>query len=171
MANAAVKRAGVVNRATVRMLVSMAVCYAVVELVLLKVARDGLLDPLRAGMAAGATSLLLAFGRPVGLSGFSVATNAGLVTVAIGCLPIVHIALIVALFAVGVPSPHRRRIVWIGGLTVATLAVEVVRIAMVAGMLESGASSLDFVHLTVMPVVSLGVIVGCWLFELQNGNR
>jgi len=170
VANAEVKRAGVVNRATVRVLVSMAVCYAVVELVLLRVARDGLLDPLRAGMATRATSLLLAFGRPVALSGFSVATNAGLVTVAVGCLPVVHVALIVALFGFGVSSPLRRRIAWIVGLTVAALAVEVVRIAGVARLLEAGAPYLEFVHLTVMPIVTLGVIVGCWLFELQKSH-
>jgi len=171
MAGTTAQIGGRSSRATARVLMSMAACYAVVELTLIEAARSGILDPLRAAMAAGATSVLLAFGRPVGLSGFSVATNAGLVTVAVGCLPIVHVALIAALFGFGVPSPLQRKLGWIAGLTLATMAIEVARIAVVARLLESGASGLDAIHLTIMPIATLGFLVACWLFELQTAPR
>lgn len=154
-----------------RTLLSMTVCYIGVEMSLLRIAQSGVLDSLRAGMAAGATSVLLLFSRPVGLSGYSVATNAGLVTVTVNCLPIVHVSLIVALFGFGMSGPLVRRLVWIVALTAMTLMIEVVRIATVARLLESGTPHLETIHLTVMPVVTLAFVVGCWLFELQNGTR
>lgn len=161
----------VAGTALVRVLLSVAACYVLAEALLLTLAEAGYLDIVRAGIAATATAGLLGLGHHVALSGFSVSTNAGLVTVAVSCLPIVNVSLMVSLFGFGVSSPLPRRLLWIAGLTGAALALEVVRIMIVTALFETGSTHLDFVHLTVMPAVTLGMVVCSWLYELRAGDR
>jgi len=154
-----------------KVLLSVAACFAVVEALLLKLAEAGYLDPVRAGIASAATAGLSGLGHHVALSGCSVSTTAGLVTVAISCLPIVHVSLVVALFGFGVSSPLPRKLLWIASLAGVALVLEVLRIMIVTGLYEAGSPYLDYIHLTVMPAVTLGVVVCSWLYELAAGDR
>lgn len=156
---------------TARVLLSVAACFAVVEALLLRLAEGGRLDLVRVGIAAAASTGLSRLGHHVALSGFSVATNAGLVTVAVGCLPIVHVSLTVALFGFGVSSPLRRRLLWMTALIAVALALEVARIMIVTVLFDAGSASLEYVHLTVMPALTLAVVVCSWLYEMKAGAR
>lgn len=159
------------SHALVRRLLPVGLCFVIAEALLLRLAEAGHLDAVRAGIASVATAGLSGLGHRVALSGFSVATTAGMVTVAISCLPIVHVSLVLALFGFGVPSPLPRRLLWIAGLTGVALVLEVVRIMTVTTLFEAGSASLDYVHLTVMPALTLGVVVCSWLFELRASSR
>lgn len=159
------------SRAAVRGLLPVGVCFVAAEAILLRLAEAGHLDAVRAGIASAAAAGLSGLGHRVALSGFSVATSAGMVTVAISCLPIVHVSLIVALFGFGVSSPLPRRLLWMAGLTGAALVGEVVRIMTVTALFEAGSATLDWVHLTVMPALTLGAVVCSWLLELRASAR
>lgn len=152
-------------------LLGVAACFVIVERLLLRAAEAGYLDAVRVGIASAASAGLSVLGHRVALSGFSVATNAGLVTVAVGCLPIVHLALMLALFGFGVSIPLRRRVLWMASLTGVVLALEVARIMTVAALFEAGSANIEYVHLTLIPALTLGVVVCSWLFELRSGAR
>lgn len=161
----------VVARETLWAMAGLLATAAAVEAALRWLAGSGRLMFLQNGTASAAAFALRALGQHVVISGNSVVTAQGAVTVAELCLPITPVAVAAGLFLFATPTKPVRRAAWFAAILALLQLVNVARIMVVALFLQAGSPLAGIFHREVLPVALVGVVVVCWIIELRYAEQ
>jgi exosortase/archaeosortase family protein len=158
-------------RGDVVRLLPFAVVYIALEYLIKSLADSGRLLFLQEWTASAARWLLGVFGTRTVIAGCSVVTDAGTVTVNGLCLPVTPMALGVALILCGTSLPPVKKLVFVATLVPLMLLVGVLRIAVVAALVNASSPFMPTFHETISPIAWMVVPIGLWLFALRGTDR
>lgn len=154
-----------------RSIAVLAVVYLAIEALLRALVASGAIEPLQDATAVAADWLLGLFGVETVLAGCALVTDAGTVTVEGSCLPVTPLVLGLALLIAATPGRATCRAAWSLVLVAALAVAGVVRIAIVAWLVDSASPIMAPVHETITPVALVAVSLGVWMAALRWCDR
>lgn len=145
-----------------------AIAFSVLELCMMYAAQAGVFASWQRLTAEVAAKVLHLLSFEQVISGASIVTSKGMVTVDGLCLPISPLALGIALVGFQTRLTWRRRVAWAAALVPVMALVASFRVALVAALMDAGSPWMSSVHESITPVAWMAIPVLWWLAALRS---